>query len=691
MVIQFSRTSDPTGVEVYDPITQRRLHVRTPSNGPLRTTDTDRFCFPVDAAYSVETKSLVFDQRYVVDLHDAEGQSNGTVEDAHDIGGDTQFLGLTGPIKLYCRVDDPGTVEVGIDSVHLSFDRPSVVEIGARSLHERPAGTIRTPDDPEAMMEAIAALSSSLKTTSPERSWPTLRGHPPLIERGQVLEIPDLLRLPETDVSIVVPPNYRDVYAVAPLSFYFGATIEPGRTRRLETAERSYELGVERSLEDDVARVLKRTFVLDCVVRTEGLYRYELQERSDLEPHLPFDVSETYGLSLSDQLDRYLSVPHDVVEPYIPRWPLTAHVPARPDGVSLLPYIVNELGIVREARGTTVDPTIESHPTGQVVRSASEHRTPVVTSTIDERSKTFIEPDVIDDSIEHAWFGDHIPRGASKSTIEAYENQLSRTERNDSIEILLVCNDVRMLEEHDLLDDVYGNRETLPFSIDSEFGVSTDELASLLTGGGYDFLHYIGHATPTGLQCPDGELDVRSLSTIDVGVFFLNACQSYEQGLALTKRGAFGGITTLGDIVNEHAVTMGETIARLLNLGFPLRAALELAKDTTILGDQYLIVGDGSTDIAQSEGGAPAVLEYKQVDSRLDIQFSFYPTKEFKLGVVTHPTIKDDPKRMLTPNVIQLENVATDELRDHLVWVRTPVLINGSFVWNDLIGSPTLQ
>ncbi|MFC6716682.1 hypothetical protein ACFQGT_02230 [Natrialbaceae archaeon GCM10025810] len=720
MTIEFDGTDDPSGLEVYDPIEQRRLHVRTPESVVPSPGDPDRFRFPVDAVCSIAASSLVFDQRYYVHVHGPGGEDKRGIEvgERRDIDagpdGRSTVLELSGPLKLYCEFDAPASVDAGINGVRLSFDGPAPIEFGARSLHKRPAGTIRTPSDPASLLRAVSHLPSALKTTSPDRSWPTLRGHPPLIDVDddlEELEIPDVCRPPETDVTIATPPTHRHLLTVAPLAFYLGARLETADAPRLETATGTHELGVDRSLEDDVARSLKRAFLLDCLVRTEGLNGEHVRERDALESALPFDLRETYEADLSTQLDRYLSVPYATVEPHVPRWPLTAHLPPTPSSVEVLPFVVNELGIVREPRGRTVAPEsatsavdVDVPPVAgpraraapeRTVRSADANRAPRSPSDEDLETPTVVEPAITDESIEHAWFGDDLPRGASKATLEAYRSQLDRRARNESIEILVVCNDARMLEEHDVLDETYGTRETLPFDVDSEFGVSTAELEALLTAGGYDFLHYIGHATPEGLRCPDGKLDVRDLSSVDLGVFFLNACRSYEQGLALARRGAFGGIATVSDIDNEYAVEIGETIARLLNLGFPLRGALELVRETTTLGDQYLIVGDGSTDIAQSAGGVPTVARVTNeradgsrpdgtaFEAGLEIQFQSYPTKGLHVGTISKPAIESEMDCHLIPRTVTVPQVSKSAFEEHLLWTPTPIIRDGTFRWND--------
>ncbi|OVE85879.1 hypothetical protein [Natronolimnobius baerhuensis] len=688
MTIEFAQTTSPTGLEIYDSIEQRRLHVRTDEHSSVTDVDVDGFCFPVDRACRFRTATLEFNQAYSATLHGPDGQTEATVDVGETVPLEDrpQFIGLSGPIRIYCRIEASATLESGLTSIRLTFDEPATVILGARSTHDRPAGTITTSPNPESVMQAISTLPSALKTTSPERTWPTLRGHPPLIELGETLEIPDSITEPASDIELIIPPTYEAIYQAAPLAFFLGATLRPGEEPALKTPQCTHFLAEEHSLEESVARLLKRCFLLDCLTRTDGLFQYEFHERTVLADELPFDLADTYAAPLPVRLERYLEVPYDLLEPHVPRWPLTAHVDAEPETAEIVPFIVNELGIIRTSSGQHVEtaPPVESTPQSQIVRSASSSRTPA--SEVTELGPSVIVPDVTDEAVEHAWFSDGVPQNASKATLEAYRNQLTRDERTESIEILLVCNDARMLAEHDLLDETYGNRDALPFEIDSAFGVDTDQLASLLADGGYDFLHYIGHATEDGLRCPDGDLDVRTLESVDLGVFFLNACRSYEQGLALTRRGAFGGVSTYADVPNEEAVDAGETMARLLNRGFPLRGALEIAREHSRLGDQYLIVGDGSTDIAQSDGGAPMVIELERDDETYQFGATSYSTKEFKLGTTTASTLEAAEDRHLTPGATPRTTVDSQAVQEYLTWTEFPVLADDALHWNDGIG-----
>jgi len=156
---------------------------------------------------------------------------------------------------------------------------------------------------------------------------------------------------------------------------------------------------------------------------------------------------------------------------------------------------------------------------------------------------------------------------------------------------------------------------------------------------------------------------------------------------------AFGGVSTYADVINEDAVTAGETIARLLlNRGFPLRGALEIARDNAMLGEQYLIVGDGSTDIAQSDGGAPMLVA---IDSRdgdgYDFSAKSYSTKEFKLGTTTASPIDSVSDCHLTPSHTPQLPVETMELQEYLTWTELPVVVDDELHWNDGIGTSLLN
>jgi len=488
------------------------------------------------------------------------------------------------------------------------------------------------------------------------------------------------------------------VYAVSSLAFYLGAEVVPGEVPRIETGggfER--ELASERWFEDEVARTLKQVFFLDCVVRTEGLYRYDLDERSRVEPYLPFDIASMYGRPLADQVAAYLQIPYEVIAENVPKWCLTAHVPSDPSGIRPIPFVAYDLGVVREPRGTRLSrPQVQPASYSRSASTAAEDASssPPLLRSGDGRSRDatlLVEPETTEESIEHAWFGDHVPRGATKATADAFENRLGRGPRTSEIDIAVVCNDQRMLAEHESLSEVYGNRTELPYETSFYTDLTTDELGDVLTHS-HDFLHFIGHATPDGLRCADGELDVADLDSVGIDVFLLNACKSVHQAMKLSDRGAVGGVGTLSDVINEHAVEIGRAMAHLLNLGFPLRAAVGLVRDHTPTADQYIVVGDGGADIAQSEGGCPILCTVdERGEDRYDITVCPFPTREYQLGSTMTPTISKVDRRYLLPGQVEPVTLTENELHEYLSSHRSPVQVDGKIYWNDKPGSVSFE
>jgi hypothetical protein len=694
MTINYSATDDPTGVKVVDRVEQRQLTFRTADPVEPTRIDTDRFHFPVTHACRFETGGIYFDRLDGVCVRNSDSDflSKINSHEQYSFDSGSYSVDMGGPIKVYFRVADSMTIETGANHLYIEFGGTPVIDFGSRSYHKNPATTITVPDDPYDLMTAVSALPSALKTTSCERSYPTLRGHPPLLERGEELNIPDELETPNTGIRIYVPPKYRHIYTVSSLAFYLGADVVPGEVPRIETAGGfEWELASRRWFEDEVARVLKQIFFLDCILRTEGLYQIELQERQMVEPHLPFDLEELYGRPLQEQIQQYLKVPYDLVTEYVPDWCLTAHIPSSPDGIRPLPFVVNDLGIVREPRGTRIScprspaPTYSRSPGNG---PETEQSKPLLRSDARDMtsSNVLVEPETTNESIEHAWFGDHVPRGATKATAKAFENRLSRDERANQIEIAVICNDERMIDEFNSLDGVYGSREELPFEIESYTQLSTEELRVVLEESGHDFLHYIGHATPNGLRCADGKLDVRKLDAVNIDVFLLNACRSYSQAKALAEQGATGGIGTLSDIVNEQAIEIGKAMARLLHVGFPLRVALQLVRDHTSIGDQYLIVGDGSVDMAQSGGGATIICEVSEIgDETYELEIMAYPTQEYQLGSYVTPAVKGTYKSILLPGRTETIEFTETQLKEYLSSHQFPVQFRSELHWNDTI------
>lgn len=336
---------------------------------------TDLFVFPVDAAVSVTTTRVRIDPSTKVFIRDSDGDHLGELtSEPRRFEEGTHFVELAGSTKAYLRVQDAAftarheSSALDTAAATIEFDDETTVTIGARSKHTRPEATIEVPDDPAAVAEAVSYLGSSVKEFTSERSWPTLRGHPPAIRPGDELDVPSQLSKPDTGVTVEVPAEYEYVYPVAPLAFYFGATLEIGDSPALHL-DSGYSEPLEtpeRSPGEHVASVLSRALLFDSLVRIGGYYSFRRREYDIVAPELPFYPPNLHGEPLAVQLLEYLEVDPASVDGLRPAWPCTATLRPRIEDAGLLSSLANELAPIRVASGDT--PANTDWVTGPAVR-----------------------------------------------------------------------------------------------------------------------------------------------------------------------------------------------------------------------------------------------------------------------------------------------------------------------------------
>jgi len=681
-------------VHVVDHIQNADLEVRTPERIDPVPVDDDAFQFPVAGGVAFEASGVSIPQYvslYVYDLADGDLVETTTVGEEIGIGTGRYEIDLPGnPMKIYLNVRAPVTVEYEDSRTVLLFDEPTTVKLGARSLHERPAGTITTTGDPEELLEAISLFSSSLKTRSPERSYPSLRGHPPGLEIGSEFHVPEGVSTTETGVEIGVTPSPARLYTVAPLAFYLDADLVPTDGIPYLAADGArVDLDRGEGFAAGVHRTLERQLIFDCVLRTEGLYSPDLVEREVMEPYLDFDIADAYEWPLAERVGRCLELPAAAFD-RPSAWHLVADVAAITENVTLLPYFVSDLAHVRSGEYTEdVSPaeatpdeirnflrggTNRSAPTRAGVRQESDAATT-------DGSRIVTPPET--DAVGHAWADEYVPIGAAKPTVEALRRRHDATvEETMLTEVTVVCNDEEMREESEAL---YGFRDVVSLSADVHFDLSTEELRTLLTERETDFLHYIGHVDAEGMRCPNGTLDLRTLGTTGVELFFLNACESYDQGLALLEAGARGGIVTVAEVYNVIATKFGRRVARLMDAGFDLYSALDVGQDGTLAGGSYAIVGDGRAQLCNPTDGIPALVDIEtgSDDERITVHARSYPTITFDIGTNLYWHFDKENRHFVAGGKQTFEDVSVEDIRVILEENNNPVQVDGELRWSD--------
>jgi hypothetical protein len=662
-----SGLGESEGLYVADPIEGVRFEIYTNTEPALTTADPDQFYFPVDTATRVDATKFRVPVTGNPIIRNSDGQlvTDCAPRETVNLQSGEYHIELTGaPMKLYLAAHSSIRLEQGEHQVTIEVDQPPCV-LGVRSFHDNPAGTITIPDTPDALQDAVSLLGSALKTHSPERSFPTLRGHPPLIEVGDSFNKPSSIRSPETGVTIVIPSEFKYIFSITSLAYYLGAEVVDGTNPRIIADGEEYPLPRE-NFHTAVNERLRQLVFLDCLTRTEGYYDIELFERKATADVLELDYNDLYDSPLAVRTAAYLETDLEQYREYLPEWDLTVDIHPTPSRISTLSFVANDLALIRTPE--------------QWKQQEAEALDPESTSTPTAGPDAFTPREA--PSIEHVHLGPGYPLGSCKATQTSLKRRIERPEPADeTIHVDVICNDDRMREE-EVVESIFGERDFLEFDTTVHYNLSTEELAAVLATE-TDFLHYIGHVDDQGILCTDGYLSVDDVQTVNVEAFLLNACRSYDQGMQLIERGGVGGIVTLGDVSNRPAVQVGRSLARLLNRGFPLRAALLVAKQESLSGHQYVVIGDGQLQLAQCVNGLPWVVEVNgETTEGYDVNVKTFPVKGYGVGSLMAPNIGSNNERYLRPGTTHSYEVSESELQELLDGDNLPIRKRNRLFWS---------
>ena len=704
VVPEFATLEDRPGLGIVDHVEAVRFELRTPGAVDPTPTSTAPFPYPMDSAVGIRTAAVEIPKLADVLVRDEDGAfvtDYSTADERTTVEAGAYDLDLTtAPLKLHLLVEsDLEIARTGDTAVTIDFGDPADVVVGARSFHDRPAGTITVPDDVEAMMDAVSLFGSALKTTSPERSFPTLRGHPPRVKLGDRFAVSKGIDRPETDVTLVVPPERRLLYAMAPLAYYFGAEVVPGKWPRLVAGDYEHsfprpvgEMGWEREVDDferEVHRVLRHTFTLDGIVRTEGLYPVDLYEREQFEERAldDHDLADLYELPLAERLAAYLEISTKTVDPLIPDWGLLADVVPTAEHVELLPYLAADLALIR----TTPTPehryvrpsddlSIEMHGVQQPQEPPNESNPDV--HDMSYAGKSFDPAPT--DAIEHAYAGDGFPQNSNKLLQAGFENQFTGPETAGSpVRVHVVSNDPD-IADIGLLGSVYGDRNLLDVDVSYDYMVTTDKLEAIIHSPVH-LLHFVGEVTDEGFVCTDGVLDRFRVYDHGVQSFFVQHCANYGDLEWLVRRGAYGGVVTTTPIEDiDDSLMMGRWMARLLGQGFTLRSAVNIVDKVYPNRMDYVVHGDGGYAATQPDSYRPNTVEaIENGEDCYEITYRAYPKSSNSCGGVLSIHVADQETRHLTPNELPSKKVSHDELSQFLKLETVPVKIGNKYRWSD--------
>ena len=582
------------------------------------------------------------------------------------------IITLENKIRVYIRFNNKATVYKSPNHENLTVSFPSrvPVTIGFCERHED-LGVISVPPTPAGLASAISYSHCAHETTTPDRSYHTLRNHPPLIEFSDTTAIPDSIgsSVYDTGIELCIPDTLESVFTAAPLAYYLQAKLTVDDRNipllRIPNANFERELSQHPEFSYDVATLLRQTFFLDCLVRKMP------PSRTDLLQALGVDPDQAYNATPAERLTTYLSLPYADIEPHLPEWHLSTYLQATVDNAVCLPFLLDDLSPIYPPRYTELD-------IGEFIHASLDdfYRSP---ESID--SVNTVNPDLHTGRF-HAWLANGVPINAFKTTKTAYWNRLShhsKPDQKDRLRITVVLNDPEMRDEQQNVENIYRQYAAeLPINISIKKYLTRDELGSIFENPN-DFLHYIGHCKSEGLRCTDGYLSVANIDRCNTKAFFLNACGSYYEGVELIEKGSLAGGVTSQDVLNEEGKKVGATFARLLINGFCMEQALQLARRQSIMGKKYTIIGNGTHIPIQCSNNYPEIITLKRnMDGKFKVIYDILSPR--MTGEIYRPCHPSDTKSYLHGSKAEFL-IDQSQLPELLECVQGPILFNDDLYW----------
>ena len=440
-----------------------------------------------------------------------------------------------------------------------------------------------TSCDVEDVFDCVSRVCTLGGPCSPHKSDPRYRSALPLIK---LVDEPVGGRpRVRSKFSFHLPPDYRFLYPAAPLAYYFGASIETDEEPHI--AFRSAEpmrLPGLAGLEEWMGDMLRRAFYLDCAVRHARFWGETLNGMG-VQELLGREADEVFDMDAGDRLMLYEGLKSGV--PELPAWHMEAHLDPVAESVEALPFLLRPLSAIYMPRCMPVtERALVSRAVHEFLGGQSQFR-----DTGAVGAEAVVLP-AFHGAGSKLWFSGGFPVAAAKSSVRAFLNRRKYAAVNRRMRVGVICNDPAMEEEVDAIIDALSDA---PISLQVYWNSDISGFHNIFARG-FDIVQLIGHCDDRGFRCHDGPALIEDIGENRTPMFFFNSCSSYREAARLIDKGSVCGVATFFRVLEEAAVDVCRNFYLLLGEGYTASMAMGAAMECSVLGKEYLLLGDGSYD-----------------------------------------------------------------------------------------------
>lgn len=559
-----------------------------------------RMPFPVDSEEESTTDRLRIRGRALYtfkagDIDHATPLNPGT----HRFPADEYLLVVDDGDNTFISFASGCTMDVAPFSVNIRFSGNANILTGVK---KNMAPEIESAPDIDGIFRCVSRLCSTESPETPYRSHPLFRRPLPSIALVEGYQ-PEGSTQTKRDIHFTLPPDLSYLYTAAPLAYYLNASVGTGESPSISIRGTEHMLPADiKGFQRHMSEMLRRMFHFDTIVRTYA--------GSDTEGVVTGGLSkdEARKIFFMSMCERFLLYAR-ISDAGPGLWHMASYLDPVPSNVRALPHLLTRLSAIYVPESMPIsEKDLVSLSVRGYLRSIKPKKgyRGAVSGT-----RRIVRP-ALQGAREHYWLAEGFPVDAVKAPPESFENRrrFPHKERKRA-RVGVICNEDVMKGEISNIIDALAES---PASVEVQRNVSVSEFSDAF-GEGYDLIQFIGHCDSRGFKCKDGYARASNIDKNQTPMFFFNSCASHLEAVRFIEKGSVCGIATLYRVLEEAAMDVCKGFYMMLGAGYPALTALTAAKECSVLGKEYALIGDGS----YSCFGAPDLMKpFYRIDNGAD-------------------------------------------------------------------------